>query len=152
MSHPKRHHPQISSAKPCKTEACVIFQESPSKRQALTGSGSRYSMKLASTSAATQNPAGTATAAATSAAPAGSPAATSVSGSGSGGSGSRLTSDTTREEMLLFVKIFFVMGLTWLVEVFHPLLHGDHRDVKGGCSLYFEVGGSLSRVFFVNRS
>lgn len=50
----------------------------------------------------------------------------------------RITSDT-REELFLFTKLFFIMGLSWFLECFHVELHGDHSTMRY-CSFYTEVG------------
>ena len=36
--------------------------------------------------------------------------------------------DISKEEMILFLKLFSIMGLTWIVEIIHVLIHGDHDD------------------------
>ncbi len=50
------------------------------------------------------------------------------------------SNSSAREEMVLFVKIFFIMGLSFSTEVLHIALHGDHGGMKR-CSLALEVVG-----------
>ncbi len=52
--------------------------------------------------------------------------------------GSSVASSSMREQMVLFVKIFFIMGLSFFTEVLHIALHRDHRKMKR-CSYELEV-------------
>ena len=55
-----------------------------------------------------------------------------------GGGGGGKSSASVREEMVLFVKIFFIMGLSFFTEVLHIGLHRDHRGMKW-CNYGLEV-------------
>ena len=39
---------------------------------------------------------------------------------------------------MLFSKLFIVMGVLWVFECLHYLLHGDHKDID--CDSYTELG------------
>lgn len=43
-----------------------------------------------------------------------------------------------KTQFWLFVRLFVVMGITWISEFVHVLIHGDHRDITD-CNYYFEV-------------
>ena len=66
---------------------------------------------------------------------------------------SLLYSDT-KEQMVLFTKLFFIMGITWISECIHIELHGDHTTMVQ-CNFYFEVflrilgGLNMIRGFFI---
>ncbi len=48
-----------------------------------------------------------------------------------------------KSQSILFAKLFVIMGITWIGECIHVLLHGDHSDVKE-CNFYAEVCVVLS--------
>ena len=60
----------------------------------------------------------------------------------------------TKEQMVLFTKLFLIMGITWLSECIHIELHGDHSDMVH-CNFYLEVflrilgGLNMIRGFFI---
>jgi hypothetical protein len=45
-----------------------------------------------------------------------------------------------KTQLVLFTKLFVVMGLSWLSEIIHFELHGDHTKLSS-CSLASEVTG-----------
>ncbi len=48
------------------------------------------------------------------------------------------TVEQLRSQSILFLKLFVIMGITWIGECIHVLLHGDHSDLED-CSFYSEV-------------
>jgi hypothetical protein len=48
------------------------------------------------------------------------------------------TIEQLQSQSILFSKLFVIMGITWIGEGIHVLLHGDHSDVED-CSFYSEV-------------
>ena len=66
----------------------------------------------------------------------------------------RIFSLDTREQLVLFTKLFLIMGLSWLSECIHIELHGDHTNMKN-CNFYVEVflrilgGLNMIRGFFI---
>ena len=44
----------------------------------------------------------------------------------------------TPEQLILFTKLFIIMGLTWLGECIHVMIHGDHTNNEL-CNFYVEV-------------
>ena len=64
------------------------------------------------------------------------------------------SSNDTKEQLVLFTKLFLIMGLSWLSECIHIELHGDHSDLHH-CNFYFEVflrfigGLNMIRGFFI---
>ena len=43
-----------------------------------------------------------------------------------------------KSQLILFSKLFVIMGITWICECLHVQVHGDHSDVKE-CNYYSEV-------------
>ncbi|CAB4061742.1 MTH [Lepeophtheirus salmonis] len=43
-----------------------------------------------------------------------------------------------REQLILFTKLFLIMGLTWISECIHVEIHEDHQDLED-CNFYLEV-------------
>ena len=43
-----------------------------------------------------------------------------------------------QSQFILFSKLFVIMGITWLGEAIHVLVHGDHSQMND-CSFYSEV-------------
>jgi hypothetical protein len=46
--------------------------------------------------------------------------------------------DGRREQVVLFFKLFIIMGITWMGDCIHLLVHGDHEHLEN-CSFYSEV-------------
>jgi hypothetical protein len=46
--------------------------------------------------------------------------------------------ESRREQLILFVKLFVIMGLSWFSEVVHVFLHGDHSQNEH-CNYLLEV-------------
>ena len=73
---------------------------------------------------------------------------------GSTGEDARMFSLDTREQLVLFTKLFLIMGLSWFSECIHIELHGDHTNMKN-CNFYVEVflrilgGLNMIRGFFI---
>lgn len=42
----------------------------------------------------------------------------------------------TKEQLVLYIKLFTVMGILWIFESVHYLVHGDHRNME--CVFYTE--------------
>lgn len=72
----------------------------------------------------------------------------------SAATGSGSFNSDTREQLVLFTKLFLIMGLSWLSECIHIELHGDHTDMVY-CNFYLEVflrvigGLNMIRGFFI---
>ena len=50
--------------------------------------------------------------------------------------------------MVLFVKLFAIMGLTWFTECVHVVLHDHDHSYSDYCNFYVEASHSiLSRMF-----
>ena len=50
--------------------------------------------------------------------------------------------------MVLFVKLFAIMGLTWFTECVHVVLHAHDHSYSDYCNFYVEASHSiLSRMF-----
>jgi hypothetical protein len=45
-----------------------------------------------------------------------------------------------RGQFWLYARLFLVMGVTYMSEFVHVLLHGDHDNIDY-CNFYVEVGG-----------
>ena len=43
-----------------------------------------------------------------------------------------------KNQFFLYLKLFMLMGISWMSECIHVELHGDHTKV-GNCSIYTEV-------------
>ena len=60
----------------------------------------------------------------------------------------------TKEQLVLFTKLFLIMGITWLSECIHVELHGDHTNMEH-CNFHLEVflrvlgGLNMIRGFFI---
>ena len=61
------------------------------------------------------------------------------------GSKSSLSFDSRRDQILLFTKLFVIMGITWIGECLHVFVHGDHHDWEQ-CSFYTEVEFTLPAI------
>ena len=48
----------------------------------------------------------------------------------------------SREEMVLFVKLFAIMGLTWFTECLHVVLHDHDHTYSDYCNFYVEASDS----------
>jgi hypothetical protein len=48
------------------------------------------------------------------------------------------TIEQLQSQSILFSKLFVIMGITWIGEGIHVLLHGDHSELDE-CSFYSEV-------------
>ena len=65
-----------------------------------------------------------------------------------------ISTNDTREQLVLFTKLFLIMGLSWLSECIHIELHGDHQNMEY-CNFYLEVflrvlgGLNMIRGFFI---
>jgi hypothetical protein len=46
--------------------------------------------------------------------------------------------DDTKAQLLLFLKLFVVMGLSWFSDVIHIELHGDHQKLRH-CNFHLEA-------------
>ena len=69
----------------------------------------------------------------------------------------RVNSDV-REQMVLYTKLFIVMGISWTFECVHHLVHSDHTHTQTRCydyvELFFRLMGCLnllrgSLIFFI---
>ena len=67
----------------------------------------------------------------------------------------RVNSDV-REQMVLYTKLFIVMGISWTFECIHHLVHPDHThtDCYDYVELFFRLMGCLnllrgSLIFFI---
>ena len=47
--------------------------------------------------------------------------------------------------MLLFVKLFAIMGLTWISECIHIVVHGDHAR-SDYCNFYVEASAVIKKT------
>ncbi len=43
-----------------------------------------------------------------------------------------------RSQFFLYLKLFLLMGISWMSEYIHAELHGDHTNMES-CNLYVEV-------------
>ena len=48
----------------------------------------------------------------------------------------------TPEQLILFTKLFIIMGLTWVTECIHVMVHGDHTNNEH-CYFYIEVSNNF---------
>ena len=64
----------------------------------------------------------------------------------------------TREQLVLYTKLFIVMGISWTFECLHHLVHSDHTHTQTRCydyvELFFRLMGCLnllrgSLIFFI---
>ena len=51
-----------------------------------------------------------------------------------------------RNQFFLFVRLFVVLGITWITEFVHVLIHSDHRGMED-CNYYFEVTCIVIKVY-----
>ena len=52
--------------------------------------------------------------------------------------------------MVLFVKLFAIMGLTWFTECVHVVLHDHDHSYSDYCNFYVEASHSLHFVYIVH--
>jgi hypothetical protein len=63
---------------------------------------------------------------------------------------SPMSNENKREQIVLFVKLFVIMGLSWFSEVLHIFLHGDHSHNEH-CNFVVEVNGQSSLPLSLSR-
>ena len=51
---------------------------------------------------------------------------------------SDMSKSAKREQLILFTKLFVLMGLPWVSVCLHALLHGDHSNHEH-CNIVIEV-------------
>ena len=77
-----------------------------------------------------------------------------LNGTNNTNANSTISTNDTKEQLVLFTKLFLIMGLSWLSECIHIELHGDHQDLHD-CNFYLEVflrvigGLNMIRGFFI---
>ena len=80
-----------------------------------------------------------------------------ASSSSRSGHTDRVNSDV-REQIVLYSKLFIVMGISWSFECVHHLVHSDHTHTQTRCydylELFFRLMGCLnllrgSLIFFI---
>ena len=54
----------------------------------------------------------------------------------------------TPEQLILFTKLFIIMGLTWVTECIHVMVHGDHTNNEH-CYFYIEVSNNYGAAQYV---
>ena len=74
----------------------------------------------------------------------------SPTGSMSGPSSMTQSVVQLRSQSILFSKLFVIMGITWLGEAIHVLVHGDHSQMND-CSFYYEVCAQTKVNIYNNR-
>ena len=46
----------------------------------------------------------------------------------------------TREQLLLYTKLFLLLGILWICEVLHKFLHREDADHEAGAEVLFRIG------------